>query len=43
MNIESALETMHSCLFILDMASKVQARIENNKYYTALKVFQSKG
>ena len=39
MNVELALETMQSCLFILDMANKVQTRVDNRKYYTALKVF----
>lgn len=39
MNVELALETMQSCLFILDMANKVQTRIQDRKYYTALKVY----
>jgi hypothetical protein len=37
-NVEAALETMQSCIFLLDMASKVQTRIDQCKYYSALKV-----
>jgi hypothetical protein len=37
-NVEASLETMQQCVFLLDMANKVQARIDNKKYYSSLKV-----
>jgi hypothetical protein len=38
LNVELALETMQSCLFILDNATRVQSRIQSRKYYSALKL-----
>ena len=38
LNVELALETIQSCLLVLDLANKVQTRIANGKYYSALKL-----
>ncbi|KAJ3164908.1 hypothetical protein HDU88_004888 [Geranomyces variabilis] len=40
LNIELAVESLQSCLFVLDMANKVNANVENRKYYTALKMLE---
>lgn len=39
-NIEYALETIQSCLYILDICNKINVQIENGKYYSAMKSLQ---
>ncbi|KAJ3293591.1 hypothetical protein HK104_004343 [Borealophlyctis nickersoniae] len=38
LNIETAMDALQSCLFVLDIANKVNTHIENRKYYSALRV-----
>ncbi|KAJ8325588.1 Rab GTPase-binding exocyst subunit S15 [Batrachochytrium dendrobatidis] len=38
LNIEMALETMQSCLFVLDIANRVSVQVGNRKYYSALRM-----
>ncbi|KAJ3023401.1 hypothetical protein HKX48_003318 [Thoreauomyces humboldtii] len=40
LNLELGVESLQSCLFVLDMANKVNASVENRKYYTALKMLE---
>ncbi|KAI8825282.1 exocyst complex subunit Sec15-like-domain-containing protein [Fimicolochytrium jonesii] len=40
LNIELAVESLQSCLFVLDMANKVNTSVETHKYYTALKMLE---
>ncbi|KAI8922248.1 exocyst complex subunit Sec15-like-domain-containing protein [Powellomyces hirtus] len=40
LNIELGVESLQACLFVLDMANKVNANVENRKYYTALKMLE---
>ena len=37
-NIDEAIDTLQACLRVLDMASKVGGLLENDKYYSALRV-----
>nr|KAJ3421176.1 hypothetical protein HK105_004310 [Polyrhizophydium stewartii] len=38
LHIETALETMQSCLFVLDLANRVGVQVQNRKYYSALRM-----
>eukprot|EP00842_Homolaphlyctis_polyrhiza_P005162 jgi/Hompol1/5647/HPOL_002014-RA len=38
LNVETALETMQSCLFVLDIANRVGVQVSNRKYYSALRM-----
>ncbi|TPX68523.1 hypothetical protein SpCBS45565_g03037 [Spizellomyces sp. 'palustris'] len=40
LNIELAVESLQSCLFVLDIANKVNASVESRKYYSALKMLE---
>ncbi|KAJ3054452.1 hypothetical protein HK097_001794 [Rhizophlyctis rosea] len=40
LNIESAMDVLQSCLFVLDIANKVNSNIENRKYYSALRLLE---
>ncbi|KAJ3045438.1 hypothetical protein HDV00_010308 [Rhizophlyctis rosea] len=37
LHIESAMDVLQSCLFVLDIANKVNSNIEGRKYYSALR------
>ena len=37
-NIDEAIDTLQACLRVLDLASKVQSLIENEKFFSALRV-----
>ncbi|KAJ3086346.1 hypothetical protein HK102_013250 [Quaeritorhiza haematococci] len=37
-NIETAVEVLQTCLFVLDIHKKINTHIENNKFYQALRV-----
>lgn len=37
-NIDEAIDTLQACLRVLDMASKVGGLLENDKFYSALRV-----
>ncbi|KAJ3333415.1 hypothetical protein HDU76_008439 [Blyttiomyces sp. JEL0837] len=38
LNIEIAMEALQTCLFVLDVANKIIARIDGRKYYSALRM-----
>ncbi|KAH9252571.1 hypothetical protein BASA81_009530 [Batrachochytrium salamandrivorans] len=38
LNIETSLETMQSCLFVLDITNRVSIQVNNQKYYSALRM-----
>ncbi|KAJ3411833.1 hypothetical protein HDV05_001675 [Chytridiales sp. JEL 0842] len=40
LNIETAMESLQTCLFVLDVANKVNSQIENKKYYSALRMLE---
>jgi hypothetical protein len=40
LNIEVAMEALQTCLFVLDVANKVNTQINSHKYYSALRVRQ---
>ncbi|KAJ3188751.1 hypothetical protein HDU85_004465 [Gaertneriomyces sp. JEL0708] len=40
LNIELAIESLQSCLFVLDIANKINASLESRKYYSALKMLE---
>jgi exocyst complex component 6 len=39
-NIELGLESLQSCLFVLDICSRVSVQIANRKYFSALRMIQ---
>ncbi|KAI8619618.1 exocyst complex subunit Sec15-like-domain-containing protein [Chytriomyces sp. MP71] len=38
LNIELAMETVQTCLFVLDVANKINSQIEKGKYYSSLRM-----
>ncbi|KAI9202809.1 uncharacterized protein BJ171DRAFT_583617 [Polychytrium aggregatum] len=39
-NIESTIESLQSCLFILNIMGKIQTQINSKKYYSALRMLE---